>query len=128
MQQDGDDRGRTGPGGYRSAGVSTALRFEGEIWLADGIQLKSKAKRALLPFLLPFTASEPGLTALADKVMKLKAFPVSMRITMSHRDPRSDAPVGLRTVVSGTVSEISEEDLDDSLFKVPTDYSKENVH
>jgi hypothetical protein len=117
-----------GPGGVRSDAIVSLQRFEGEVWVTESVSLKSRAKRPLVPFLLTTMMPEQALNALADKIAKLKAFPLSLKITSSQRDPRSDTAVGIATTVRCEVKEISEESLDDSLFKIPADYAKDPAH
>jgi len=124
----GEASQRGSGGGYRQGGLVSVVRFDGEIWLTDTVIIKSTAKRPLLPFLIPALSSEPALNALSDKIAKAKAFPVAMKITVSQRDPRTDVQTGTANSVRYEVKELSEEPLDDALFKIPADYALDAVH
>lgn len=113
-------------------GASRTAQIEGEVWLTNAIVLKTKAKNPMLPLFLTAIPSEPALTALSDKIARSKGFPVSSKITMTWRSARANTqegtttttPTGASTTLVTDIKEISEEPLDDGLFKVPADYTK----
>lgn len=142
--------GRGGGGGYgggsRGGAQSgarprsqTLMQIEGEYWLGDPSLLPEGANSPLLALLPPTLPSNLLLKELDDKIEKLKLAPLSSSITVryleSGRNSNSGSNGGStgsggssssshQTTFTCTTTAASSDPLDDSLFKVPTDYVK----
>ncbi|HLJ56479.1 MAG TPA: hypothetical protein VKT77_15680 [Chthonomonadaceae bacterium] len=129
----GGRRGRGGgfPGGGGGAPRERrpqslgGAKVNGEVWIAADVATKMRGKRLVLPLFASAMPYEPALDALADKVARAGGFPVSTKLTTTWRSSRSSSDDGPTTTVAMDVSTISEDPLDEGLFKVPADYAKD---
>ena len=130
----GGRRGRRGggfPGGYpvpdsggRGAAPVRVAQFEGEVWLSAPNALKTKTKISLLPLLQLSVPSARLMQPLADKIAKIKGFPLSGKVIFAGRNAPSAASASSSVTVSFTVKTIVEGPLDESLFMIPADYQR----
>jgi hypothetical protein len=109
-------------GGRRRA--MPTLNVTGELWVVDAGMLPAENKHAYLPLLQQVLGPGSVLDkSLADSLAKLKLVPLSSTLTITLTDPNAasdQAPEPV--VVTMTVKSIATDSLDDTLFKVPSDF------
>lgn len=137
--------GRRGGGGRPGGGMPgggpgemPAMQVEGEYWLSEAVAVSGvspKEKGALLPSFAQTLPDHPMAAVLwkplAERMAREKGFPLASRVTLASRQLRrpgaQEEPQAQPepTVVTMEVRSVTEETLDDALFRVPEDYARE---
>ena len=115
--------GGGGGGGSRSSSTPAGVRlaqFDGEVWLSAPNILKSKTKFSWVPLLQADMPSGRLVQPLASKIAKSNSFPLGSKVTLSGNNLQNSAKV---TVIA-TVKTMSEDPVDETLFKIPADYQR----
>jgi hypothetical protein len=110
--------GGGGPGGEGRRMPSIAIA--GEYWIGAAPSIKTKVKNLLLPSIVQTVPPGPFVRPLDDKVAKTKGFPLSSKVTVTLKSPRTETSTTV--TVTTAVKSMKEDPLADALFQVPPDY------
>jgi hypothetical protein len=99
-----------------------SAQIQGEYWLVDAALLPASDKSPLLPLLQQTISVGPVLRELNGKMVKMKLAPLASKTTVTMTVPNADSQEPLVTTME--VKTITEEALDDALFRVPNNYTE----